>query len=287
VREYYLPYQMSDERQTYLKSRLHPVSSDRLNRDFKPIGYFYDTLLWAETFSSPFKKLFVALASIKFHHIAASFFLATLLLIALKGHSSGRKRLFTPGIFISIVSVGFTEISLEVILILGFQILYGYVYQHLAFIIAGYMIGLALGSRLALTPRIRDGQNFTLYRVLQASMCLYPLFIIGFFWLFHQTGISTEGTEWMGWLFPLLAAGAGFIGGCQFPLANRLYLRTGKSIEKVAGFLYGLDLIGSSAGAILTSAFLIPTLGIYPTLILLACLNACGLIVLLTAIVKQ
>ncbi|MFH1940533.1 MAG: fused MFS/spermidine synthase [bacterium] len=287
VREYYLPYQMSDERQTYLKSRLHPVSSDRLNRDFKPIGYFYDTILWAETFSSPFKKLFVAFASIKFHHIAGSFVLATLLLIALTGRSSGRKRLFTPGILISIIGVGFTEISLEVILILGFQILYGYIYQHLAFIIAGYMIGLALGSRFAITPRIRDGQNFALYRVLQASMCLYPLFIIGFFWLFHQTSISTKGTEWMGWLFPLLTAGAGFIGGCQFPLANRLYLQTGRSVEKAAGFLYGLDLIGSSAGAMLTSAFLVPILGIYTTLILLVCLNACGLGILFTAVEKK
>jgi len=85
----------------------------------------------------------------------------------------------------------------------------------------------------------------------------------------------------MGWLFPLLTAGAGFIGGYQFPLANRLYLRTGRSIERVAGFLYGVDLIGSSAGALVTSAFLIPILGIFPTLILLSTLNLCSMILLI------
>lgn len=281
VREYYFPYQMTEERQAYLKSRIHPVPSSQLNRDFKPIGYFYDTILWATTFSSGFKKVFLAFASLKSYHIAGLFALTTLLLVLLKWRPRRKTRLFSPGILFSILGVGFTEISLEVILILGFQILYGYVYQHLAVIIAGYMVGLSLGSWLATSKKTRRHRIFSLFRLSQLCMFLYPLLIAGLLWVFHQLSFSTPHSDWMGWLFPLLTAGAGFIGGYQFPLANRLYLRTGRSIERVAGFLYGVDLIGSSAGALVTSAFLIPILGIFPTLILLSTLNLCSMILLI------
>ncbi len=283
VREYYFPYQMTKERQAYLKSRIHPVSQNQLNRDFKPVGYFYDTILWATTFSKGFKKVFLAFASLKFYHIAGFLVLSALLLVLLKWRPRGRTRLFSPGILFSTLGVGFTEISLEVVLILGFQILYGYVYQHLAVIVAGYMVGLALGSWLVTSRKTPRHRTFSRFRMFQLLMFLYPLLIAGLLWIYHQPSISTSHPDWMGWLFPLLTAGAGFIGGYQFPLANRLYLRTGKSLEKVAGFLYGIDLIGSSAGALVTSAFFIPIMGIFPTLLLLSTLNLCGFFILIVS----
>ena len=54
-------------------------------------------------------------------------------------------------------------------------------------------------------------------------------------------------------------------------------------IAKKAGLLYGLDLIGSAMGAWITSAFLIPLLGIYQTLSLLAVFNACSLALLMAS----
>jgi spermidine synthase len=281
VREYYFPYQMTEERQAYLESKIHSVPSEKINRDFKPIGYFYDTILWATTYSSVFKKLFLAFARLRSIHVAGFFALTAFLLVSIKWRPRRKTNLFSPAILYSILGVGFTEISLEVILILGFQILYGHVYQQLAIIIAGYMAGLAWGSRLAISKKIHPQRIFPLFRFFQLLMFLYPLLIAGLLWIFHWVSISGIHYDWVGWFFPLLILGAGFIGGYQFPLANRLYLRTGKSVERVAGFLYGIDLLGSSAGAFLTSAFFIPIMGIFPTLLLMAALNLCGLFVLM------
>ncbi len=280
VREYYLPYQMTKERENYLKSKLHTVTS--LNRDFKPVGYFYDTILWATYFSSGFKKLFLGFTRVKFSFIVGFLILITLFIIIFR-YRRGKNLLFTPAILFSVFGVGFTEISVEVILILGFQVIYGYVYQQLAIIVAGYMIGLALGSRIAISKKVKPRQIFSLFRLCQLLMFLYPLFIMGFLWIFHRLSFSVLHPFWTGWFFPFFTGGAGFIGGCQFPLANRLYLRTGRPIERVAGFLYGLDLIGSSGGALMASAFFIPILGIFSTLIILAVLNLCGMLILLFA----
>jgi hypothetical protein len=57
-----------------------------------------------------------------------------------------------------------------------------------------------------------------------------------------------------------------------------------RPIHITAGKLYGLDLAGASLGALLTSAFLIPILGVYSTLFLLSLLNACSLLMLFVAV---
>jgi spermidine synthase len=138
------------------------------------------------------------------------------------------------------------------------------------------MVGLALGSWSAISKNKSERRVFPLFRLLQLCMFLYPLLVIVILWLLHRFSSHFQYIWVMGWLFPILTAGAGFIGGYQFPLANRLYLRTGKPVQRVAGLLYGYDLLGSSVGAILTSAFLIPILGIFPTLFLFSFLNLCS-----------
>jgi hypothetical protein len=81
-----------------------------------------------------------------------------------------------------------------------------------------------------------------------------------------------------GLLFPLLALLAGFLGGMEFPLAAHL---TGGSTTRVAGLIYGADLAGASFGALLSSALLIPILGIPQTCYGVALLALAGLILLL------
>ncbi len=49
--------------------------------------------------------------------------------------------------------MGFTLLGLEVLLLLGFQALYGYVYQQLSILVAVFMVGMAAGAWLALRSR--------------------------------------------------------------------------------------------------------------------------------------
>ncbi|MBN2031065.1 fused MFS/spermidine synthase [bacterium] len=281
IREYYLPYRMSQERQTYLQSRLHPVSAEKLNQDFKPIGYYYDTVLWATYFSGFFKTIFTCVSRLNISYIVGFIMLFTLTLIFWKWRPTKSSQLLSSSVLFSIFTVGLSEISLEVILILGFQILYGYVYYQLAIIITGYMTGLSFGSWLAISRKRTPRQTFILFRRCQLSMFLYTIFIILILWTFHRYPLWIPNHPWMSWTFPFTAMGAGFIGGYQFPLANRLYFYTGQSAQKVAGTLYSLDLFGSSSGALLISTLFLPIFGLFPTLFLIVILNGCCLIVLM------
>lgn len=278
VREYYLPFQLSRERLSYLWSQIHRVEENKLNRDFKPIGYLYDTLLWATTYSATFKTVFDFFTRLKMIHFIGLLILFTAGVLVNASIRRGECR-SRPGLFYSILSIGFTEISLEVILLLSFQILFGYVYQFLAIIVAGYMIGLALGSGLAISKRTRTRRTFSYFRRFQLIMTFLPVVIAGCLYLLHRYSLFASQSDGLGWCFPLFTAGAGFIGGYQFPLANQLTLSS-HSLGRNAGMLYAVDLVGSALGALLTSAFLLPTLGIFRTLALLSLLNAMCLLTL-------
>lgn len=281
VREYYLPYQLSKERQNFLKSRIYIVEPDKINRDFKPIGYYFDTILWATYFSTGFKKIFLGFSRLSTINICEIFAFITMLIIIINLFKNRKERSPAIGIIFSILIVGFTEISLEVILILGFQVIHGYVYQHLSILVAAYMLGLALGSRITISEENISKNSFSIFRLLQLSMAIYPLITYGILLILHGSTSTRLISNVSVWIFPFVVGGAGFIGGCQFPLANHLYLRKSSLKKGSAGLLYGIDLTGSSAGALLTSGFIIPILGIPNTLLLLSFINICALIVLL------
>src|SRR5208337_4043828 len=79
--------------------------------------------------------------------------------------------------------MGFTLIGLELLLLLAFQAIYGYVYQQLAIIIAGFMLGMALGSRWGLrgaeqVDGRRDTRRLFYLQILAGAspLVLYALF---------------------------------------------------------------------------------------------------------------
>jgi len=51
-------------------------------------------------------------------------------------------------------------------------------------------------------------------------------------------------------------------------------------IDRIAGLLYGADLLGGCLGAVLASVFLVPVLGIPQTCVAVAMVGLAGLIVL-------
>jgi hypothetical protein len=56
--------------------------------------------------------------------------------------------------------MGFTLLGLEVLLLLGFQALYGYVYQQLAILVALFMVGMAVGAWQALRGAKPSDRSF-------------------------------------------------------------------------------------------------------------------------------
>ena len=273
VREYYLPFRMSPERMQEIEDQLQPLPDTAVNRDFAPIAYYYDAALWSAQFHPASRRWFQALAGVSFGWVLGSVALLALLAAGL-GTLARRRWQVCAGYCVS--AMGFTLIALEILLLLGFQAVYGYVYHQLAIIIAAFMVGMALGSwwtlrRVAAREEVEPREIRALSR-LQLLAALAPLLLCAL--LQSMAGVeSAAGLFLVGQLlFPLLALLSGLLGGCQFPLASRVYFGGAREAPN-PGALYALDLAGSCLGAVALSLYVLPVFGFLRTAALIAVLD--------------
>jgi spermidine synthase len=285
VREYYLPSRMSPERVASLDRAIREARGAQINRDFKPLGYFYDMVLWSTHFQSGFRKLIQTSSRLKFRHLLVPLaVLLGLIPFILRTRAASGSRF---PVLLAISTTGFSEILFQVATVIGFQVLYGYVYYKLGLILTSFMIGLVLGSW---TINRRLGQlkdDLAAYIRIQATVCIYPLILsLVLMGLASLKGGPLSGLG-LGSIFAFFPVVAGFIGGLQFPLANKICLADGREVGRTAGLIYGLDLLGSCAGAFLAGTLLIPILGIFRTCLWVAMLNGCVFILLLVSRLRR
>jgi predicted membrane-bound spermidine synthase len=168
---------------------------------------------------------------------------------------------------VSVTAMGLVMIGLQILLLVGFQAIHGYVYHQLALLIALFMAGMAAGSWLGL--RVPEGMLWRRLAVVQGIATAAPLVLcLTFEGLARAPAIPAFG---------LVAFLAGLIGGFQFPLASRIYFEDGKT--RGLGTLYALDLAGSAVGAVLISAWLIPLFGFWLTGLLVSVASLASLLV--------
>jgi spermidine synthase len=190
---------------------------------------------------------------------------------ALLGFAPARERRASFAAAGCMAATGFTLMALEIILLLAFQSIYGFLYRQLAILIALFMAGMAVGSWLGLRHIRRDHRPAC--RAVAGTQFLLalaaPLLILVVSLLASLSGMAAM---WLAaqCVFPALAALSGILGGCQFPLATHLY---GGSGGRRLGWLYAIDLLGGCAGALLLSAYLIPVFGFWRTAWLSAAVN--------------
>src|SRR5208337_870068 len=122
----------------------------RTNRDFAPIAYYFDVALWSTRFNGAYRRAFQTMAAIRFGQLATWLALALFGLVALLRWLPTSENRARASAGLCVAAMGFTLIGLEMLLLLAFQAIYGYVYQQLAIIIAGFMLGMTLGSRWGL-----------------------------------------------------------------------------------------------------------------------------------------
>jgi len=278
IREYYIPFRMAKDRMDYIDEKITQYQIKNFNRDFQPIGYFYSIILWLTYFNIDLKTL------IHYFDWIGKYILFLLpvilfILVLLWFIFSGRKRQSTkPGILLAIMTIGFSEISLEVLIILGFQAIYGYAYYQLALIMSGFMIGLTIGSWYSLKSIQTFKSGFKNFLLFQFILTLYPLITFVVLLTLSRVMLPAFAIQI---IFLLLIIGAGFLGGFQFPLANHLIFKAEERIERVGGMLYASDLFGSVIGALITSTLLIPLFGLGYTCVVFSILNLGILIILL------
>ena len=231
----------------------------RLNLDFAPISYFYSSVLWSSHFIGLEKKIFSFLADLRSHWLLD---LPLLIFVAFLFGLYLRKRI-TSFLLVPLAVMGLTTIIFEIIVIITFQTLYGYLYQRVALLLGAFMIGLSGG---AFWGRTRKRFHFTQILVLQFGLLLL---VLAFCFL-----LSTRVPEFGLFLFLILL---GFLGGNLFVVANALFLEQRKNY----GLGYGLDLLGSFLGALVASSILIPLVGLPLLLKYLSLLNSFCLLFLI------
>ena len=239
----YIDYIFTTDRLPLVRQSLEAARS-KVNRDLVPICYYYDLVLWLSLF---YPSLRGALERAPLFNLGWLFVPWALIVI----FARWRKGSIVPAV---IAFTGFVQMALEVVLLFAFQVLHGYVYHEVSLIVTAFMAGLVLGSTAAnrllkFSQMGEDGFRKALI-ILQLVTAVYaisiPLVLRG---PLPHPDIS----------FPGLTLLAGLFGGTAFPLAVAL---SKGSVERVAGAIYGADLVGGCLGAFLMSGFFIPILGI-------------------------
>ena len=233
---------MMPDRMADLESQIRPTAGTPVNRDFAPVAYYFDVALWSGRFHHAYRDFFRALAAVRFRFVVAIVAALLIAAVAVIKRPSAIAACSTA-------ASGFTMIGSEMLILLAFEAMYGYVYQQLALVIGLFMAGIALGSFAALRrPAVRSLAALALVETLIA---LLPLALCALFPLAGH------------FVFPLLALGAGLAGGFEFPIAARLF-------EGKPGTLYALDLAGSCVAAVIFSTWLIPVFGFWNAAIVTA-----------------
>jgi len=278
VREYYLFSRLSGRKISFTERSIMAAGGSEINRDFRPISYYYDMVFWAARFKD--SLITRSLKNINARYVLAAAAIAILIIMLFGLAGRRREGSLKRSSVMAVAANGFSQMTFQVVILLAFQIIYGYIFYKVGLIITAFMAGLAIGGSYAIRalPRLKD-ERYSLIFV-QAGLCFYSVILLPVFQIL--SGTSSGPAAWIGSniIFTALPLASGLIGGFLFPLANKIFLGSRQDVGSSGGFNYGIDLLGACTGALLVGTFLVPVLGIPATCFLAAAVNAAVLITL-------
>jgi len=256
VREYYLRDNLNPERMASVRERVARFMAQPVNQDLRPRGYYLSSLLWLEQASPEWRSVINRLLAVSLRPLAyalAGFFALALALVFI-----GRKKAFAN---LAMFAVGFAGIAAELILILAFQVGYGYIFYLVGALVSAFMAGLALGAYFY--ERLKA-------RLEKRALASFPWIMTGeaLALLLAVPGLSAA-VKWnsgpvftLALIFSLLILVAIF-SGLAFPVCAHIYRSAGESgIGATAGWINASDHFGSCLGAFAAAAFLVPLFGL-------------------------
>ncbi len=308
-----------------IEKRLHPGwqlwfarfiqgSSQRINRDFQPLGLFYSISHWNALFAPAFGRLYAPLEKMDLRWIA----LALALLLGAFFVRRWRGGSSPPGIPLAIAATGFAGMIFDLVVIFAFQAVYGYVFSWIGLLVASFMAGAACGS-LGMTAGLERAQRgapraagqahrgpfggaatdpaepargedglplrgrlrrlfIAIEMAIVALSAALPLALLAI-----NAGAGRQNAFLLPGIGFLLASFiCGLLTGSQFPLANRLYLERRRGPAGTAGLLYAADLTGGWLGGMAGAVMLLPVLGLIGTCVTVGLLKLTSGIIVAT-----
>ncbi len=281
VNEHYLSYRFSPERMGYIQESLDRVVP-RINHDLYPVCYYFDIALWAEEFSQGTEwtegtegtegteKLFNILFDLKPWQFLSGIVLLTAMFMF---RNSRACILSIPSIPAGVFVSGCGGIVMQMVLIIGFEILFGYIYHLMGLIIAGFMVGIAIGAWL-MNARVNKIKNRVLvYSLLQAAVAMYLFLTPVIFYSLRTASANPLVQNCIPLLFFILIALAGVLIGLIFPIANRIYLGNAQEASPSGGIMYAMDMGGACVGSLIAAVLTIPVFGITWTCVIFGVLS--------------
>ncbi|UCD85129.1 MAG: spermine synthase [Deltaproteobacteria bacterium] len=279
---FHIKYKLDEKRRQWLLKSIVDGDNNIINKDFHPSGLWYNLTLWHALFSPGLKGVVRLIGRIKLWMLLLPLVLSALFFIAVKRRSQKSKKALLP---LAIASTGFGGMVFDLVLILVFQSLYGYVFQMIGLLIASFMVGLILGGLGMIRHMERKKSSLPLFLRLELLLVLYGAVFPTVLILLHSYMDVPSVFQSAPAFLLLLNMVTGLLVGMEFPLANRIYLSSppeAEHLSRVAGTLYASDLVGAWSGAMIASVILIPVLGVLKTCGLVIFLKLTSLILLAT-----
>lgn len=147
-----------------------------------------------------------------------------------------------------------------------------------ALIVAAFMAGLGIGSHVGgvLSVRLSPRGALVAFGVLEVLIALFGAISIPFYYdLLYTRGQGLYATPWLAGLLhfaSLLPPTA--LMGMSLPFLTRAMVRDAASAGRTIGVLYGINMLGAGAGALLTPWVLVRHLGLSGAVLVAAFANA-------------
>jgi len=235
-----------------------PAADRALNTDANPAATLDNLFLWNRIMGEgSWSRALHAVSGLGgwiWAILSAGLALPLLAAAARRGKTGPRRWPLRWGLAVSVGVLGFAVISLEMIVLLAFQSQYGYVVGEMGALFGAFMLGLGAGGWFSLRRLPHRSAAAGAVLVGSAAFAAALPFAIR-----ALAGFSPPAA------LPAYLALAGLSGvplGLLFPAAAELYAGREGEAGSTAAILYGADLLGGIAGALLVGPLLVPAMGI-------------------------
>ena len=172
----------------------------------------------------------------------------------------------------------------DLAIIFTFQALYGYLYYQIGLLVTLFMAGVALGG-ICITQRLeRIRKDLSLFLSTEIYITLFSVLLPFVFSIPSQYLEKTAVSILLYALFLTMSFLSGALVGFQFPLANKIYLKTTSgegTFGEAAGLLYGADLFGGFFGGLFGGVLLLPILGLKESCFMMAIIKISSFLLIL------
>ena len=255
--------------------------TEKINQDFQPLGLFYNLSYWNALFSPYMRGLFrwFERINIRLFFIPLSIFTLVFLVVRSK-----IARLANLSIPLCVTTTGFAGMIFDLALIFTFQALYGYVFHWIGLLVTAFMVGVAAGAMAMTALLMRIKKDLASFIKIEVSIVLFSGILPVIFLFFHPYLDRPVVFVLLQVVFLVLSFLSGLLVGGQFPLANKIYLKSSPNLSRTAGLLYGADLFGGWIGGIIGGVILLPVLGLLGACMVVVMLKVSSLIIFATGI---